>query len=163
MTGELVDGGPIEGSDCVVIVGGTQEGEINSNAKDESISARSIIFHDNYPNPFNPRTTIRFSLAVEQHVRIVIYNIPGQNVRTLELGTIAAGVREVLWDGADNYGHRSGSGLCFYRIITPDFTDSKKMLLLKEVPSLGLLDKEQVCVSCVAEVLSAGATSSESE
>jgi len=85
----------------------------------------------NYPNPFNPATTIRFALPIDQSVRIEIYNVLGRRVRLFDLGVLPAGYGTVKWDGTLSTGQRVGSGIYLYRIATPEFTDTKKMLLLK--------------------------------
>ena len=85
----------------------------------------------NYPNPFNPVTTISYGLPDDADVRIEIYNILGQNVRTLADEHQAAGYRTVIWDGNDDSGSQVSSGIYFYRIEAGDFQASKKMVLIK--------------------------------
>jgi len=85
----------------------------------------------NYPNPFNPTTMIGFSLPIDQSVRIEIYNILGRRVRLFDLGVVPAGYSSVKWDGTLQTGQPVGSGVYLYRISTPEFMDTKKMLLLK--------------------------------
>ena len=85
----------------------------------------------NYPNPFNPSTTIQYALPEVATVEIVIYNVMGQTVRTLDCGTRGPGEYEVEWDGRDVGGAPAASGIYFYRMIAGDFTQSRKMLLLK--------------------------------
>jgi flagellar hook assembly protein FlgD len=85
----------------------------------------------NYPNPFNPSTDIRFDLPVVTNVRLVIYNITGQEVRTLINGNMDAGVQRVTWDGKDNSGKNISSGVYLYRITADKFSQTKKMMLLK--------------------------------
>lgn len=85
----------------------------------------------NYPNPFNPATTISYGLPDDADVRIEIYNILGQNVRTLADEHQAAGYRAVIWDGNDASGNQVSSGIYFYRIEAGDFHASKKMVMIK--------------------------------
>ena len=85
----------------------------------------------NYPNPFNPTTTIEFALPQAGPVSVEIYNINGQKVRTLIDGPMTAGVHTVEWDATDEAGSRVASGVYFYRLTTDEFTQSKKMTLLK--------------------------------
>jgi FlgD Ig-like domain len=92
--------------------------------------ARTLLLQ-NVPNPFNPITTIRFTLVDRSHATIAVFDIAGRHVRTLVDDTRAAGSHEVTWDGRDARGDAVSSGLYFYRLTTPDFTTSKKMLLLK--------------------------------
>jgi len=85
----------------------------------------------NYPNPFNPETTIRFSLAREDRVSIDIYSINGQLVRSLVNGGYSVGNHQTVWNGRDNLGRTVGSGVYFYRMTTSEYTATRKMLLLK--------------------------------
>ncbi len=80
----------------------------------------------NYPNPFNPATEISFRLPAAADVTLEVYNITGQKVATLVEGNLAAGTHKVTWDGRDH-----SSGVYFYRLDTPGFSDTRKMILLK--------------------------------
>ena len=85
----------------------------------------------NYPNPFNPSTTISFSLSVDQNIDLVVYNTKGQAVKKLVSGQYPEGIHSMTWDGKDDTGKDVSSGLYFYKLITPYQEISKKMLLLK--------------------------------
>jgi len=85
----------------------------------------------NYPNPFNPRTIIDYYLPEVSRVRISILNVLGQTVATLIDETISAGRHSVAWDGLDVTGERVASGIYFYRLTTPDRTETRKMVVLK--------------------------------
>jgi len=85
----------------------------------------------NYPNPFNPTTYIELSLPVSGEVKLEVFNILGQKVRTLLDGEMPAGVHRVAFDGTDGRGRALSSGVYFYRVAAETFTDSKKMLLVK--------------------------------
>jgi flagellar hook assembly protein FlgD len=85
----------------------------------------------NYPNPFNPSTTIEFALPQGGNVIIKIYNMLGQEIKTLYSGQMESGRHRVMWDGMNNAGQKMGSGNYIYRLISGDFTESKKMILLK--------------------------------
>lgn len=85
----------------------------------------------NYPNPFNPSTEISFSLPSNTHVELDIFNVLGQKVRTLVSGDLTAGEHTVMWDGQNANGATVSSGVYFYRIAAGDFTDTKKMMMLK--------------------------------
>jgi hypothetical protein len=98
---------------------------------EKSIPAVDVVLSQNMPNPFNPETTIAFSLAKEGDVRIDIYNIRGERVRTLLNETRTAGVQSVVWNGCDDAGKTVSSGVYFYCLSTTDKTLAKKMLLLK--------------------------------
>lgn len=80
----------------------------------------------NYPNPFNARTAIEYSLPQDSHVRIVIYNLLGQNIKTLVDQSKPAGSHLALWDASN-----VPTGVYFYRIEAGEFTQTRKMLLAK--------------------------------
>jgi hypothetical protein len=85
----------------------------------------------NVPNPFNPTTQVSFSLPKASHVNLTIYNVLGQQVKTLVDKDLAAGVQNVEWDGTDNVGRTVASGVYFYRLNAGEFQATKKMLMLK--------------------------------
>ncbi len=86
---------------------------------------------DNYPNPFNPSTTISYSLPHDGMVEISVYNIKGQLVKTLVKGEQLAGNYEAVWNGKDKNEKSVSSGIYFYKLSTKDETIMKKMLMLK--------------------------------
>ena len=89
------------------------------------------LFH-NYPNPFNPVTTLRFTLDESGQVSLVVYDVKGRVVRTLHNGPLGPGLHERKWDGRDNHGQRVATGVYFYRLLTASGYDrSRKMVLLK--------------------------------
>jgi len=100
---------------------------------EESLAALPEEFSvgSNYPNPFNPATTIRFSLPVAGHVRVEVFNILGQRVRELVDGEIAAGQHQVVWDGTDDREREVTSGVYLYRVVSGGLTQSKKMVLMR--------------------------------
>ncbi len=85
----------------------------------------------NYPNPFNPETDITFYLPRQVNVTLAIYNMLGQQVTILAGGQLAAGLHTVHWDGCDASGRPVSSGIYLYRLNSSEFTESRKMLLLK--------------------------------
>jgi len=85
----------------------------------------------NYPNPFNPETQIAYSLPEAGRVRLTVYNLVGQVVRTLADGTQAAGGHSVRWDGRDEAGRRLASGVYLYRIEVNGFSAVRRMMLVK--------------------------------
>lgn len=87
--------------------------------------------HQNYPNPFNAGTTIRYDLPVASEVKLVIYNILGQRVRTLVEKNQPVGFHLVRWDGMDDLSIRVASGVYLYRLQAGDFVQTRKMLLLR--------------------------------
>jgi len=85
----------------------------------------------NSPNPFNPETDIRYSVAKAGPVTIDIFNVSGARVRTLVERTHNPGVYTVRWNGTDDAGRHVSSGVYFYQLRTPGYIDSKKLILLK--------------------------------
>ncbi len=85
----------------------------------------------NYPNPFNPSTTIEFDIPERSSVTLEIFNLLGQSVRTLVDDARSAGKYVVAWDGTDNAGRTSPSGIYFYRLSAGGYADCRKMLLIK--------------------------------
>jgi len=85
----------------------------------------------NYPNPFNPSTTIAFDMAQAGNVSIEVYNIKGQKVKTLVDGDYGVGRHSVVWNGDDASGRNVGSGIYFYRMTTSGYSSIQKMLLMK--------------------------------
>jgi len=86
---------------------------------------------NNYPNPFNPLTSINYSLSRKSRVTIEIYNVLGQKVITLIDANKLAGEYQVDWNGKDSKGRLVSTGIYFYKFQAGDFVDTKKMLLLK--------------------------------
>jgi hypothetical protein len=85
----------------------------------------------NFPNPFNPVTTIAFDVAKDTNVKIDIYNIKGQRVTTLINEHFSVGSHRILWEGTDNRGRSVSSGIYFYKMTAGEFTQTRKMLLMK--------------------------------
>ncbi len=85
----------------------------------------------NYPNPFNPKTTIPFVVASSSQIAIDIFDVQGRLVASLLHGTAPAGRHSVEWNGADLHGHPSPSGLYFVRMKSGGFTQMQKILLAR--------------------------------
>lgn len=101
-------------------------------AADESAPmAQEFELHGNYPNPFNPSTTIKFSTEMFSNVKVTIYNTLGQEVTTLFNNVMNAGTYELNWFGRDKNGAAVPTGMYFYRIQSNDRVLDGKMLLLK--------------------------------
>ena len=97
------------------------------------VPLQPVAFHlfQNYPNPFNPETTISYSIPKNGHVRLVIYNIMGQIVRTLVDEEKKTGQYEAVWNATNESGIRVPSGMYFYRLEFPDRMARRKLILLK--------------------------------
>ncbi|KAA3597104.1 MAG: choice-of-anchor D domain-containing protein, partial [Calditrichaeota bacterium] len=85
----------------------------------------------NYPNPFNPTTTIKFGIPEKNFTRVVVYNALGQSVKTLVNETLEASFYELKWDGTDNNGNTVASGIYFARMEAGKFVEIRKMTFLK--------------------------------
>jgi hypothetical protein len=87
----------------------------------------------NFPNPFNPTTTIKFEIGNGklENVVVNIYNIRGQHIRTLVNGMYSAGSHSVVWNGTDDNGRAVSSGMYFYRMTAGEYTSVGRMMLLK--------------------------------
>ncbi|MBD3220391.1 hypothetical protein GF314_04040 [bacterium] len=86
---------------------------------------------NNYPNPFNPQTTIQFALPEAQDVRIDIFDIRGYRLRTLVDESMPAGHHSVIWNGRDGAGRQVASGAYFYRVQAGPMSETRRMLLVK--------------------------------
>ncbi len=87
--------------------------------------------YKNYPNPFNPETSIRYSMENDGHVIIDIYNVKGQKVKSLVNDNVKQGSHTVIWNGRDSKGKAVSSGMYFYKMKTGNYSHTEKMLLMK--------------------------------
>ena len=85
----------------------------------------------NYPNPFNPTTSFDYAVSNQTFVGIKVYNLLGQEVRTLVSEEKGVGVYKAVWDGKDNVGTEVPSGMYLYKMIAGSFSETKKMMFLK--------------------------------
>ncbi|MGC9363311.1 MAG: FlgD immunoglobulin-like domain containing protein, partial [Fidelibacterota bacterium] len=88
--------------------------------------------HNNYPNPFNPMTNIRFDLPEAAHVSITIYDVSGREVIRLVNQNMNIGYHRIAWDATDKYGRNVASGLYIFRMRTSNgFNQTNKMMLMR--------------------------------
>jgi hypothetical protein len=106
------NGGAVDNNEQIVIPGVTQ-------------------LFTNYPNPFNPETTISFALKQNEKVAINIYNIKGQKVKTLTNDYFDAGNHQIIWNGKDQNNRQVSSGIYFFKMEAGSYTHTKKMILMK--------------------------------
>lgn len=98
---------------------------------DHSATPNEYELSSNYPNPFNPTTTLKYALPNTSDVELNIYNIQGTLIRTLVNGLENAGEHQVVWDATDDYGHAVPSGIYIYQLKAGEFSDIGRMTLLK--------------------------------
>ncbi len=98
---------------------------------DPQYMPRPELLMSNYPNPFNPCTTISLEIPNESNTELTIYNVRGQKVRTLVDERMKAGKHLILWDGTDDNGNRQASGVYLYRVKSGELDRSRKMILIK--------------------------------
>jgi len=99
--------------------------------EDDNLIPEAYTLHQNFPNPFNPVTTIQYDLPERSDVLLTIYDILGRQVRTLVRGVEEPGYRSIVWDGSDDFGGPVSTGVYLYQIKAGDFTQTRKMLLLR--------------------------------
>jgi len=123
ITGSLLDGTPIEGSDCVIIKAKNFGKHLTLNSS--NVPEEYALF-ENFPNPFNPSTTIQFAVPEQSFVKLEVYNSLGEKVTTLVSEELEAGTYSFNWDATN-----LPSGVYIYSIQSRDFFESKKMILMK--------------------------------
>ncbi|MDD3050172.1 MAG: FlgD immunoglobulin-like domain containing protein [Candidatus Cloacimonetes bacterium] len=104
----------------------TSDTDDNNNQASPNINKIS-----NYPNPFNPETTISYNVEKAGNVKVTVYNLKGQFIKTLSNEYVTIGEQTVTWNGTDENGKDVSSGVYFYKVETPTSTNMNKMLLLK--------------------------------
>ena len=92
---------------------------------------QGFALEQNFPNPFNPVTTLRYNLPENGHVNITIYDMLGREVKTLINQTQDAGYRSVIWDATNDYDKPVSAGIYLYQIQAGEYISTKKMVLLK--------------------------------
>ena len=86
---------------------------------------------NNYPNPFNPATTIQYDIPIDAEVLLVVYDILGRHVKTLINTTQTAGYKSIKWNGTNDKGQTISAGVYFYQLQTSGYSKVRKMVLLK--------------------------------
>ena len=98
---------------------------------DEEIVPYDFQLYQNHPNPFNPETSIRFTIPMQQDVTLVIYDMLGSTVRMIRIDGADPGNHVVRWNGKNQNGNAASAGVYFYQLSTPYFSMTRKMILLK--------------------------------
>jgi len=127
LTGQLVDGTPIEGEAQVRIVG---RATLTPNST-QSTSKAEFALYQNAPNPFNPSTTLSFSLPRADRVRLAIYDVAGRVVATLLEEMRGPGRHAIVWEGRDGQGQPVASGVYFCRLEAGPHVETRRIILMK--------------------------------
>ena len=98
---------------------------------DEYLLPDKYALQQNFPNPFNPRTTIHYELPNQELVKIIIFNLLGHQVKRLVDGFRGAGVNSIVWDGTNDHGQPVSAGIYIYQLQAGGFLQTRKMILLK--------------------------------
>jgi hypothetical protein len=109
----------------------TADDIVASDGGQGSVLPRAPALLQNFPNPFNPRTRIRYSLPHASHVTIMVYDITGKLVRQLENTDREPGEHEAQWDGLNDYGGQVSSGIFFYQLKSGSNSLTRKMILIR--------------------------------
>lgn len=105
---------------------------ITSTSLNTAHKLSELSLNENYPNPFNPNTKIKYSIPNSNHVTITIYNDIGQYVTTIVNEMKNSGDYEAIWDGKDDFGNNVSSGVYFYKLrVGENYHSAKKMIKLK--------------------------------
>ena len=97
------------------------------------ISVEPVIFglQGSYPNPFNPSTTINYSVETGGLTSLIVYDMMGREIKSLVSGYLTPNHYSVVWNGKDNADRQVPSGIYLYRLTSGKFTDMKKVMLMK--------------------------------
>ncbi|HNS72871.1 MAG TPA: FlgD immunoglobulin-like domain containing protein [bacterium] len=126
----VADGGTVAGVEFRLEEGGL--GDVVSDVEERPAGLPgSFTVHANYPNPFNPATTLSFELPAEGRVRVEIFNALGHRVRLLQEGFLPAGAHRLAWDGRSDAGEPATSGLYFARFQAGNSVRTVKMVMMK--------------------------------
>ena len=106
---------------------------LNMGSREIDIKAIPLEYtlHENYPNPFNPTTTLRFDLPNISDVNLTIYNMLGQKVKTFNMQNTPAGFHSLIWNATNDYGDPVSAGIYLYQLQAKGFVKTRKMVLLK--------------------------------
>jgi hypothetical protein len=116
-----------DGTSCAVVYCGN---EVKDETGGRERPSRFALFQ-NHPNPFNQATKIEFKLAKQGFVNLTVYDLLGRRMRTLASEHLLSGYKSVLWDGKNDRGEDVASGVYFYKLRVGDFSETKRLVLLK--------------------------------
>jgi len=128
-TDEIVEWGLLSVDEMMIAFGLYYEGEQLKNDIEELMPDR-LVLHSNFPNPFNPITTLRYDLPQSGMVNITIHNVKGELVKTLVNSYQNAGFKSILWNATNDRNKPVSAGIYLYTIQTQEAMQTKKMILL---------------------------------
>jgi len=105
--------------------------EIVLDTKSETTVPDGFALAQNYPNPFNPSTNINFTISEESNIKLLVYDLSGKLIKEMVNAPIQIGKYSILWNGTDTNGNKVGAGVYLYKLQAENFTQTKKMILLK--------------------------------
>ena len=108
-----------------------ETGTAVSTEKEKRIVPTGYVLRQNYPNPFNPTTVISYGIPTQTDVKIIIYDLLGNEIKTLIDQKQVQGYKKLVWDSTDKYGKKVSAGIYIYQIQTDDFIATGKMVLVK--------------------------------
>jgi predicted amidohydrolase len=120
-TGAVISAGFVE----------ADNGKISLTIDATQMSANKFTLDQNFPNPFNPVTSISYALKNDSDVKLDIYNLSGQLILTLVNEHQEKGLKVIEWNGGNKFGEKVYAGIYFYQLQAGDFTQTRKMVLLK--------------------------------
>jgi flagellar hook assembly protein FlgD len=115
----------------------TLQPDATTDVSENTVVPETFLLNQNYPNPFNPSTTITFDMPAAGYANLTVFNMLGQEIRTLQNGLAAAGRTSIVWDATDRSGLSVASGLYFYRLTVTGsngqelFRSVQKMMLVR--------------------------------
>ncbi|MEW5924295.1 MAG: FlgD immunoglobulin-like domain containing protein [Candidatus Zixiibacteriota bacterium] len=109
----------------------TDTGSTEIEEPDPYLLPEGFALYQNFPNPFNASTKIKFEVPRSGKITLIIYNTIGQKITTLAEGYYHAGLYQIDWDGHDDRGRTAASGIYFYGLFAEESSYFKKMILLK--------------------------------
>ena len=98
---------------------------------EEMVTPKATGFKSIHPNPFNPQTTIEYTLSSPERVRVAIYDVRGTLVRRLADQSMPVGEHSLVWNGTDDNGRTASSGIYFVRLLAGSVTETRKIVMLK--------------------------------
>ena len=116
---------------CIVLHESSYSINLDVSTNYELFLPESFFLQQNFPNPFNPFTTLQYNLPENSMVNVTIYDMLGRQVKTLVNQDQVAGYKSVVWDATNDYGKPVSAGIYLYQIHVDNYIQTKKMVLLK--------------------------------